>query len=126
VFIVGHPGFVELRPRDFVGRRRSAIEQVPRSAILAPTHAAAVPFMIAITGVDLALEFPRDLNVPFPEALLFYPAMGYVGQITLHLFPFAILLPLMNRVGRSWPAERMTYYAYWHGVWGQLRLRWLF
>lgn len=52
----------------------------------------AVPFMISVTAADLLLGFPADLNLAPPAALLFYPAMGAIAQIALHLIPFFALL----------------------------------
>jgi hypothetical protein len=140
----------------------------------------AVPFMLLITSADLILSFPRDINVPLPGALLFYPLMGYVVELFLHAVPLAILMPLAGVILKSWSATkrvwlcialsaipeaafqaaamsvsnvltifvtvhlflfgltelyvfrrfgfvsmfgfRMSYYAYWHIVWGHLRL----
>ena len=45
----------------------------------------AVPFMATVTLADLALGFPPDVNQPLPMALLFYPTMGIIAQIALHL-----------------------------------------
>jgi hypothetical protein len=55
-----------------------------------------IPFMIGVTVVDVVFRFPFDINVAFPSAILFYPAMGFLAQITLHVVPFAILLSLGN------------------------------
>ena len=42
--------------------------------------------------VDLGHPFPRDLNVPPPQSLLFYPAIGYLVEITFHALPLSLLL----------------------------------
>lgn len=153
-----------------------------RSALAAATLFAAV-----VVPADLLIRFPKDLNVPPPQSLLFYPAIGFVAEVLLHVLPLALLLelgrPLLARVGRvavlrsslvatallepvlqlqlggatpllsaaavfvllhvlafnlvelwifarhdfvSMLACRLAYYAYWHIIWGQLRLHWLF
>lgn len=56
--------------------------------------AAAIPFMVFVTVADLAIGFPVNINVPLPAAILFYPAMGYVAQMALHIVPLAILLSI--------------------------------
>ncbi|HEY5622736.1 MAG TPA: hypothetical protein VIV14_03170 [Gammaproteobacteria bacterium] len=55
---------------------------------------------------DLGLGFPRDLNVPRPESLLFYPVMGFVAEIVLQVFPLAVLLTVLNRLVEDVSAER--------------------
>lgn len=37
-------------------------------------------------------RFPKDINVPPPQSLLFYPAMAYVVEIVFHALPLALLL----------------------------------
>jgi hypothetical protein len=56
----------------------------------------AVPFMIVVTISDIVSPFSADINVAFPTALMFYPPMGYVAQITLHVVPFALFVAISN------------------------------
>lgn len=42
--------------------------------------------------VDATVVFPPDLNVPFPDSLLFYPAIGFVVEVVFHLLPLTLLL----------------------------------
>ncbi len=58
--------------------------------------ALAVPFAIAIILVDLIAVFPEDTNILLPDALLFYPAMGFVVDIVFHVLPLAILLLILT------------------------------
>jgi hypothetical protein len=57
----------------------------------------ALPFAIAVTVVDVLHPFPADINVALPAALLFYPAIGFVAQMAMHIVPFALLV-LAGRV----------------------------
>ena len=59
----------------------------------------AVPFMFSVTFADLILGFPQDTNVAMPMALLFYPAMGAIAQLALHIIPFTILLLSLDLSG---------------------------
>ena len=61
-----------------------------RGAALAA--ALATLFVVPTILVDLNHGFPRDLNVPAPQSLLFYPAMAYVVEIALHALPLSLLL----------------------------------
>jgi hypothetical protein len=140
---------------------------------------------IAIVVADFIIRYPQDLNVPVPQALLFYPAIGFVAEIIFHILPLALLLfilsPLVGRLGRerviglsvvlvaifeptfqvllerkalTWGSAytwfhvfaiailqlhvfrrfdfmsmysfRLFYYAYWHILWGVIRLKVLF
>jgi hypothetical protein len=125
------------------------------------------------------------MNVPVPQALLFYPAIGFVAEIMFHVLPLALLLFIMHPLGGwigkervvwlgillvavleptfqvafegkpfTWGAAytwihvfaiallqlavyrrfdfismyafRLCYYAYWHILWGVIRLEVLF
>jgi hypothetical protein len=65
---------------------RKSLQGTARAALLASLLA------IAAILVDLGHPFPRDMNVPPPHSLLFYPAIGYVVEITFHALPLALLL----------------------------------
>jgi len=58
-------------------------------------------FAALTIAMDLAAPYPRDINVPLPAALLFYPAIGFVVEITFHLVPLALLLALVSAVGMA-------------------------
>lgn len=66
----------------------------------------ALPFMGAITLLDLTTGFPADINVAPPAAFLFYPAMGFVAQLSLHIVPFALVLTAL-----SWPRLSISFDA---------------
>lgn len=42
--------------------------------------------------IDLALPFPTDINLPIPQAFLFYPAITLVAEVAFHLLPLAVLV----------------------------------
>ena len=140
---------------------------------------------VAIIIADFIIRYLKDLNVPPPLALLFYPAIGFVAEIVFHVAPLALLLlvstPLVPQLGKErvvWIAIllvaateptyhvlfdeksctaaaaytgihvfviaslqlyvfrrcdfvsmlffRLFYYAYWHILWGVVRLEVLF
>jgi hypothetical protein len=140
---------------------------------------------VAIVIADLLIRYPKDTNVPVPQALLFYPAIGLIAEIIFHILPLALLLfimhPLAGRLGNervvwigiilvaaleptfqvlfegkafTWGSAytwihvfaiaflqlyvfrrfdfmsmysfRLFYYAYWHILWGVIRLHVLF
>ena len=138
---------------------------------------------VLIVIADFVIRYPQDINVPFPQALLFCPAVGFMAEIMFHVLPLALLLlastPLVGRLGGervvwlgillvavleptfqalfegfTWRAAytwihvgaiallqlyafrrfdfvsmvafRLIYYAYWHILWGVIRLEVLF
>ncbi|QEE35665.1 hypothetical protein FTO60_08065 [Octadecabacter sp. SW4] len=53
-------------------------------------------------AIDLALRFPRDLNLPLPDALFFYPAIAVVAEVQFHLIPLALLALIVPRWVPVW------------------------
>ena len=49
----------------------------------------------------LVTRFPKDINVPPPQSLLFYPAMCYVVEVLFHAFPLALLLAVLGRSNKK-------------------------
>ncbi len=47
--------------------------------------------------IDVFFRFPRNLNVPLPAGLLFYPAIALVAEVSFHLAPLALLVALLPR-----------------------------
>jgi len=53
-------------------------------------------FGIEIIAADIWIaDYPKDLNVSFPESLLFYPAIGYIVEIIFHLLPISVIIFLL-------------------------------
>jgi len=48
-------------------------------------------------------RFPKDINVPAPQSLLFYPTIGYVVEVFFHALPLAALLFLADLLGKWRP-----------------------
>lgn len=180
VSIVGAVALRALSPFGFaIVKGRATLQGIGLSAILASALA------VAIVIADIVIRYPRGINVPVPEALLYYPAVGLVAEVVFHLLPLAGLLlalsPIAGRLGRektvwlgiflvatieptfqvvlggmgspranlytwlhvfviaalqlyvfrrfdfaSMYLFRLIYYAYWHILWGTIRLRVLF
>lgn len=53
-----------------------------------------LPFAAVAIGVDVAFGFGQDMNVAWPRAWLFYPAIAVVAEAVFHLLPLAALLRL--------------------------------
>ena len=51
---------------------------------------------IAIIIADFFIRYPEDMNVPVPQALLFYPSVGFVAEIVFHVLPLTLLLIILK------------------------------
>ena len=80
--------------RRSIGAAAPARVTVRRILALAAMGAALALLPIAI---DRAMPFPRDLNLPLPGALLFYPAIAVVAETVFHLGPLALLALMAPR-----------------------------
>lgn len=62
---------------------------------------AATLFGLAQISADFVIHFPRNLNVPPPQALAFYPVMAYVVEACFHALPLALLLAVLGPFTRK-------------------------
>ena len=66
-------------------------------------------FALPTVLVDYRFPFPQDINAALPQALLFYPAMGYVAEIAFHVLPLACLVTALAH----WSSAHRTSVAVW-------------
>lgn len=93
-------GFLHSRGWFEICAGRKSLKGTARAAVLASLLA--IPAIL----VDLRHPFPRDMNVPPPQSLLFYPAIGYLVEITLHALPLALLLASLGRL-TNWVSSQL-------------------
>ena len=79
---------------------------------MALSAALATVLAIAIVVADFVIRYPQDTNVPVPQALLFYPAVGFVAEIIFHVLPLGLLLLVLNPLGGWLGRERVV----WLGI----------
>jgi hypothetical protein len=79
-------GFLRVRDEFQIYAGKTTLQGMILSAKLSTL------FAVAVILVDLSVHFPRDLNVPSPWSLLFYPVIAYVAEIYFHALPLALLL----------------------------------
>ncbi|VVB87971.1 Uncharacterised protein [uncultured archaeon] len=63
--------------------------------------ALAAVFVLITILIDLKFVFPADLNILFPESLLFYPAIGFFVEILFHVLPLSILLISLTSIFKN-------------------------
>lgn len=57
--------------------------------------------LIAILVDYLTGVFPADLNILFPESLLFYPVMGFIVEILFHVLPITLILIILTLLSKK-------------------------
>ena len=66
---------------------------------------------VAIVIADFFIRYPEDINVPIPQAILFYPSVGFIAEIVFHVLPLALLLIILNPLGSWVGRERVIWLA---------------
>jgi hypothetical protein len=57
----------------------------------------ALVFGIEVIAADIWLvEYPADINILFPESLLFYPVIGYIVEVFFHLLPISLIIMFLS------------------------------
>ncbi len=75
---------------------------------LAVASIALLPFAAAAIAADLVAGFPRDTNVPWPQAWLLYPSIALVAETAFHLLPLAGLAWATGSQFRGRRVDRRT------------------
>ena len=44
-------------------------------------------FALVAILIDINIVYPADMNIPFPESLLFYPIIAFLVEIIFHVVP---------------------------------------
>jgi hypothetical protein len=52
----------------------------------------AIVLALSAIALDRKINFPADMNVLFPVSLAFYPAIGFLVEVALHVLPLALLI----------------------------------
>lgn len=57
-------------------------------------------FGVVVIVADTIIVFPRDMNVAFPQSLLFYPIIAMLVEAVWHSLPMAVLVLALSRFRR--------------------------
>ncbi len=71
--------------------------------------AAATLMALVMIALDLGARFPRDMNVPFPGSVLFYPVTAYIVEILLHVLPLTALLLILSGLLKGVPLNTLAW-----------------
>jgi hypothetical protein len=66
-------------------------------------------FAVVMIFIDSRVILPPDVNRPFPDALLFYPTIGFVVEIIFHVLPLTLLLVLATSIFRNLSFENIIW-----------------
>jgi hypothetical protein len=68
-------------------------------------------FAAAVVVADTLLRYPEDMNVPLPQALAFYPTVGYVAELVFHVLPLAVTLLVLSPFRGRLGTDRLAWLA---------------
>jgi hypothetical protein len=68
-------------------------------------------FGVIIIPADLMIVYPDDINVPFPESLLFYPVVGFFAEILFHVLPLSLLLIFLFSMFKAANQNKMIWFS---------------
>jgi hypothetical protein len=66
-------------------------------------------FGVIIILADTRIVFPANMNIPFPQSLLFYPAIAFLAEILFHVLPLALLLVILKSMLKNVGFETMVW-----------------
>ncbi|HEX4921552.1 MAG TPA: hypothetical protein VFV92_12530, partial [Candidatus Bathyarchaeia archaeon] len=84
-------------------RSRGWFEIYTRDSFRGMVFSATVATVFGVVQVftDLIIHFARDLNVPPPQSLAFYPVMAYVVEASFHALPLVLLLTVLGPLSKK-------------------------
>lgn len=59
--------------------------------------------------VDLSIVYPTDMNIPFPESLLFYPVIAFLVEMVFHVLPLSVLLFTAMSIFKKIPYAKLLW-----------------
>ena len=76
-----------------------------------PVAVTIVPTVLTVPAIaaDVMVGFPRSMNVTVPDALLFYPAIGYVAEVSFHLLPLSLFFLIVQAPSTTSRAHRLLW-----------------
>ncbi len=70
-----------------------------------------IVFPIIAILVDLKMVFSADINILFPESLLFYPTIAFLVEILFHILPLSVLLLMLNSIFKKENQQKRIWVA---------------
>ena len=65
-------------------------------------------FGIEVIAADTWLvDYAADINILFPQSLLFYPVIGYIVEVFFHLLPLSVIILLLSPFRKLDPQKKV-------------------
>ena len=59
-------------------------------------------FGLEVIAADIwIINYPPDINIPFPTSLIFYPTICFVAEIIFHLLPLSLIIIILRVVSKG-------------------------
>ncbi|MGF7080342.1 hypothetical protein [Mucilaginibacter sp. UYCu711] len=71
----------------------------------------AVLFVSITILIDIKIHFPIDMNIAFPESLLFYPLIGFLAEILFHVLPMTVLLFCLSSIFENTDIQKIIWFS---------------
>lgn len=62
-----------------------------------PYLALTLLFGLVIILIDTRIRFAADTNIPWPQSVLFYPAIGLLAEFVFHLLPLTVMFLVFKK-----------------------------
>ena len=59
--------------------------------------------------VDTRIIFPAEINILFPQSIVFYPAIAFFVEILFHVLPITVLITLLNSILKNSNLETISW-----------------
>ena len=70
-----------------------------------------IVFCLEAIMLDLVFRFPMGMNIPFPNSLIYYPAVGFVVNILFHVIMVTIVTGLLQLIAPHMTVEKTIWIA---------------
>lgn len=77
--------------------------------MLLPFAGLTLLFALIAIGIDIKIVYPADMNILFPESLLFYPTIAFFVEILFHVLPLTILLWAVTSIFKNIPYPKIVW-----------------
>jgi hypothetical protein len=88
--------------------RRGNVRGLLQAAVVAALFGAVI-ILAELQLPELKTIHPKDMNVPFPESLLFYPVIGFMAEIVFHVLPLSVMLMVLPSILKNLGTETIVW-----------------
>lgn len=56
--------------------------------------------------IDIWFKYSENINILFPDSLLFYPSIGFLAEMIFHIIPLALILLVLSKIIKNFNPKR--------------------